>query len=121
MQRHIRDVFGGRVCFARRIYAALVVLAFSLVAVIAAEEEIALPAADELVARFSQTRVVTPVNQVVTPTGIQVELPGLRPQVLALSPDGQILVTAGKTAEIIVAEPFSGPMLQKVPLPAEQA
>src|SRR5512140_974161 len=121
MQRHIRHIFGGRVCFARWIYPALVVLAFSLVAVIAAEEEIVPPAADELVARFSPTRVVTPVNQVVTPTGIRVELRGLRPQVLALSPDGQILVTAGKTAEIVVVEPMTGRILQKVALPSEEA
>jgi DNA-binding beta-propeller fold protein YncE len=60
-----------------------------------------------------------PVNQVVTPAGIQVELPRLRPQVLALSPDGRILVTSGKTHEIIVIDPASGDIKQRVPLPAE--
>ncbi len=78
------------------------------------------PDPNELVARFSESRIVTPVNQVVTPTGTQVELPGLRPQVLALSPDGQILITAGKTAEIVVVDPVSGQVLQKVPLPSEE-
>ena len=39
----------------------------------------------------------TPVNQLVTPAGTQVELPGIRPNALALSPDGKLLVTAGLT------------------------
>ena len=33
--------------------------------------------------------LVTPVNQLVTPAGTQVELPGIRPKALALSPDGK--------------------------------
>ena len=41
--------------------------------------------------------LVTPVNQLVTPAGTQVELPGIRPNALALSPDGKLLVTAGLT------------------------
>ena len=51
----------------------------------------------ETVGRHGANRTVLPVNQVVTPLGVQVELPGLRPQALALSPDGGILITAGKT------------------------
>src|SRR5207247_4024338 len=69
---------------------------------------------------FSSGRVVTPVNQVVTPTGILVELPGLRPQAVALSPDGKILVTSGKTPEIVVVEPSTGRVLQQAQLPGEE-
>ncbi|MGD0814773.1 MAG: hypothetical protein ABSA83_14300 [Verrucomicrobiota bacterium] len=36
----------------------------------------------------------TPVNQLVAPAGRQVELPDMRPQALALSPDKRLLVTA---------------------------
>src|SRR5438477_7839853 len=64
-------------------------------------------------------RYFTPANQILTPVGVQVELPGLRPQALALSPNGKLLVTAGKTHEIVVVEPRSGKILQRVPLPAE--
>src|SRR6185369_9139489 len=53
------------------------------------------------------------------PTGLQVDLPGLRPQALGLSPDGKLLVTSGKTPEIIVLDPVSGRILQRVPLPQE--
>ena len=52
----------------------------------------------EAVGRDGTNRVVLPVNQVITPAGTQIELHGLRPQVLALSPDGKILVTSGKRA-----------------------
>src|SRR5258707_1294565 len=63
---------------------------------------------------------LTPANQILTPAGIQVDLPGLRPQALALSPNGQILVTAGKTRELIVVDPRSGKIRQRVPLPSEK-
>src|SRR5438876_10597584 len=52
--------------------------------------------------------ISVPVNQVLTPAGVQVELPGLRPQVIALSPDGKLLVTSGKTPELIVIDPSTG-------------
>jgi len=60
---------------------------------------------------------VTPVNQILMPTGRQVELPGLRPQAVALAPDGSILVTSGKTSEIVVVDPDDGSILDRVGLP----
>jgi len=76
---------------------------------------------EELVGRWHENHIVTPVNQILTPAGLQVELPGMRPQALALSPDGQLLVTAGKTHDLVVVDPVSGKILQKVPLPSEEA
>jgi YVTN family beta-propeller protein len=70
----------------------------------------------ETVGRKSD-KTVLPVNQTVTPSGIQVELPGLRPQALALSPDGRLLVTSGKSSELVVVDPSSGAILQRVKLP----
>jgi YVTN family beta-propeller protein len=67
----------------------------------------------------SGRRTVLPVNQVVTPQGRQVELPGLRPQVLALHPNGRLLVTSGKTAELVAVDPETGHIRQRVQLPAE--
>jgi DNA-binding beta-propeller fold protein YncE len=64
-------------------------------------------------------RTALPVNQVVAPIGIQVELPGLRPQVLALSPDGRLLVTSGKTHELVAVDPATGEIRQRVLLPPE--
>ncbi len=69
--------------------------------------------------RIGPNRYYTPVNQVLTPAGLQVELPGMRPQALALSPDGRLLVTAGKTHRLVVLDPRSGKVLQQVPLPSE--
>ncbi|MGA9450391.1 MAG: bifunctional YncE family protein/alkaline phosphatase family protein [Verrucomicrobiia bacterium] len=62
--------------------------------------------------------LVTPANQLVTPAGTQVELPGIRPNALALSPDGKILVTAGLTHELIVVDPATGKIFQRVALPS---
>jgi len=72
------------------------------------------------VGRVGPNRYHTPANQVLTPAGLQIELPGMRPQALALSPDGRFLVTAGKTHDLVVLEPGSGQVLQRVPLPSEK-
>jgi YVTN family beta-propeller protein len=71
----------------------------------------------EAVGRRGADRTVLPVNQVVTPAGVQVELPGLRPQALALSPDGRILLTAGKAAELVVVDPATATVRRRVRLP----
>jgi len=71
------------------------------------------------VGRIGENRYYTPANQILTPTGLQVELPDLRPQALALSPDGKRLVTAGKTPELVVIEPATGKILQRVMLPSD--
>jgi DNA-binding beta-propeller fold protein YncE len=74
----------------------------------------------ERVGPVDRNRFVTPANHVLTPAGLQVDLPGLRPQALALSPDGRILVTSGKTAEIVVVHPVTGRNLQRVALSSEK-
>jgi DNA-binding beta-propeller fold protein YncE len=71
----------------------------------------------EKVGILGTNRYYTPANQVLTPAGVQVELPGLRPQAIALSPNGRLLVTSGRTAELVVLDPATGKLLQKVPLP----
>jgi YVTN family beta-propeller protein len=79
------------------------------------------PADTETVGRRGPNRTVLPVNQVVTPLGTQVDLPGIRPLALALSPDGRVLVTAGKTAELVAVDPSTGAVRQRVPLPKTKA
>ncbi|MBL9176375.1 MAG: bifunctional YncE family protein/alkaline phosphatase family protein [Verrucomicrobiales bacterium] len=73
----------------------------------------------ETVGHSGTNRTVLPVNQIVTPLGRQVELPGLRPQGLALSPNGRLLVTSGKTSELVVVDPATGEIRQRVGLPAD--
>lgn len=77
------------------------------------------PSDEERVGYTNQGRAVTPVNQVLTPYGRQLDLPGLRPQALALAPNGRLLVTAGKSNELIVIDPDQAAVLQRVPLPGE--
>jgi len=80
-----------------------------------------MPNLTEPVGPSGSNRVVLPVSQILTPAGQQVELPGLRPQVLALSPNGRLLVTSGKTHELVVLDPLTGTIRQWVLLPSEQA
>ena len=74
----------------------------------------------EPVGRSGTNRLVTPVNQIVTPSGRQVELDGLRPQAIALSPNRRLLAVSGKTSEIIIIDPATGVIRQRVALPSEK-
>ncbi len=62
--------------------------------------------------------VVTPVNQRLTPAGTLLELPGMRPEAVALSPNGKLLVTAGLTHELVIINPATGLVTQRVPFPS---
>jgi YVTN family beta-propeller protein len=73
------------------------------------------------VGEISPQKYITPIHQILTPVGIQVELPGLRPQAVALSPDGRLLATAGKTPELILIDPQSGQIKQHIALPSSKA
>ncbi len=74
----------------------------------------------EQVGRSGSDRSVTPVNQVLTPYGMQVDLPGMRPQALVLSPNGKLLATSGKSSRLVIVDPVLGKITQKVPLPSEK-
>jgi YVTN family beta-propeller protein len=74
----------------------------------------------QIVGRFAGG-LETPVNQRLTPAGKLVELPGMRPNALALSPNAEILVTAGLTHELVVLDPVTGSVLQKVPFPSDKS
>src|ERR1039457_5687724 len=43
----------------------------------------------------------------------------MRPQGIALSPNGRLLVTAGKTHDLVVIDPVTGKIVQHVPLPSD--
>ncbi len=74
----------------------------------------------EAVGAGGPNRTVLPVNQVVTPAGVQVPLPGLRPLALALSPDEKLLAVSGKTSEVVIIDPASGRIRQRVVFPAHK-
>jgi len=68
----------------------------------------------------SANGLVTPANQLVTPAGTLVDLPRVRPEALALSPDGRLLVTSGLTHELIVVDPVTGAIAQRVAFPTDR-
>ena len=72
-----------------------------------------------IVGRTVSNQFETPVNQRLTPTGKFVELAGMRPQALALSPNQRILVTAGITHELVVVDAATGEIVQRVPFPKD--
>jgi DNA-binding beta-propeller fold protein YncE len=74
----------------------------------------------ETVGHSTPGRVVTPVNQILTPIGRQVDLPRMRPQAVALSPDGKLLAVSGKTSELVLLDPESGSIRQRVHLPSDR-
>src|SRR5581483_9596769 len=77
-----------------------------------------LAAAPEQMGQVAQGVWQTPINEVLTPAGTQVPLPGIRPQVLALSPNGKLLATSGQTSELLLINPKTGELIQRVALPA---
>ncbi|HAR35638.1 MAG TPA: phosphoesterase [Acidobacteria bacterium] len=98
----------------------LILFCFILVMLITGCREEKVPGAGpEKVGVDFSGRMVVPVNQVVEPYGQQVQLPGLRPQGLALSPDGKLVAVSGKSSELIIIDPIDLRILQKVPLPSE--
>ena len=72
------------------------------------------------VGRVGANLYQTASGQMLTPTGRQIELPGMRPQALALSPDGRRLATAGKNHTLVLIDPADGRIVQTVPLSTEQ-
>jgi DNA-binding beta-propeller fold protein YncE len=87
-----------------------------LLAACRASDEGHVIASDAQVGRHGE-RATTPVNQELTPYGKLVDLPKLRPQALALSPDGRNLYVSGKSSELLVIDPASGDVRQRVALP----
>lgn len=86
----------------------------SVVSTLETEKEHALQRSK--VGRLGTNFHVTPTSQILTPAGLQVELPKMRPQALALSPDGRLLVTSGRAGKLVVIDPASGLILQSVAL-----
>jgi len=61
--------------------------------------------------------IILPVNQVLTPAGVQIYLPGIRPNVMAISPDNQFIVVSGITSELIALNHIKGEIIKRVPMP----
>jgi len=74
----------------------------------------ALFAPPHAVGHIATNRWALPNGQLISPAGTQVSLPGMRPQVLAFSPDHKLLVTAGKSNGITVIDVASARVVQHV-------
>ena len=63
--------------------------------------------------------IETPLNQVVTPAGHKIDLPGMRPQVLVLTPNGKWLITSGKTNKLSIINAETREIAQSVDFPSK--
>ncbi len=72
------------------------------------------------VGRIGTNTFYTPANQILTPAGLQIELADMRPQALALGRQGQLFLAAAQAHELIVIDPGTGRILQRVPLPSDK-
>lgn len=110
-------------CSSRRFLFCLTVGALvSLLGLTAVAAQPPVDRADNLiVGRRPDGTQMTPVNQLVDPAGTQIELPGLRPQVVAISPDGRLIATSGKTNEVVILKAADSEIIARVRPPAEQA
>ena len=66
---------------------------------------------------LSAGEIALPLNQTLTPEGDQTMLPGVRPKVLALSPDRRLLLTSGATDKLLVLDPANGALRQTLDFP----
>lgn len=96
-------------CDAFRAAAALIVASISIALVV---ERRGLCAPQAIVTAES------PLNQTITPAGELIELPDMRPQVLAISPNGRWLMTSGKTNKLVVINAETMKVAQSVDFPS---
>ena len=82
-------------------------------------QEPALESTTGLVGWMRDDAIMTPVNQLLTPYGRQIGLDRMRPQAMALSPDGALLVVSGKSNELVVIDPNNGQVVDRVAMPAD--
>src|SRR5436305_3647145 len=73
------------------------------------------------VGRVDFSSYITPTGQLLTPAGEQIELPGMRPQALAFSPDGKVVATSGKTNSVVLIDLATGFILQRATLSTNRA
>ena len=76
--------------------------------------------APQYVGRVAANLYQTPNGQILTPAGRQIELPGMRPQALALSSDGRLLATGGKNHTLVLIDPADGRIVQTVQLSTDK-
>src|SRR5258708_13681929 len=68
------------------------------------------PAAENETSRY------VPTGQLLSPAGRQIDLPKIRPQGLALSPNGKLLAVSGNGEVLTLLDPATGPTFQTISL-----
>ncbi len=103
----------------RATIAVAVALSGLIVACRSADRNALRPAVTGPVGRLDDGTTALPVEQVLTPYGLFVDLDGMRPQAVAMSVDGTRVYVSGKTSELVVLDAAGGAVVQHVPLPSD--
>ncbi|MEQ1827388.1 MAG: bifunctional YncE family protein/alkaline phosphatase family protein [Pirellula sp.] len=65
------------------------------------------------------TETVNSLSQIVTPAGYKIDMPGMRPQVIGLTPNNKFIVTSGKTNKLVVINAEDRAVTQSVEFPSQ--
>ncbi len=89
-----------------------------------AHAEVAAPAkapapAVEKVGKIAEGKWLLPTGQTITPAGRQIDLPGIRPQALTLSPNGKYLAVAGSSKDVLIFDAATGQELSRMTMPGD--
>jgi YVTN family beta-propeller protein len=69
----------------------------------------------------TESDVLLPIQQRLTPSGRQILLPKQRPQDIAVHPSGGYLVASGSSAEVVVIDPVTAEVVGRASMPAGDA
>ena len=71
------------------------------------------------VGRVAEGRWLLPTGQIIAPAGRQIDLAGIRPQALTLSPNGRFLAVAGSSKDVLIFDTATGQELSRTTMPGD--
>ena len=77
------------------------------------------PSAAEKVGKLAEGRWLLPTGQIIAPAGRQIDLAGIRPQALTLSPNGKFLAVAGSSKDVLIFDSATGQEISRTTMPGD--
>ena len=76
-------------------------------------------ATGEKVGKIAEGKWLLPTGQIIAPAGRQIDLAGIRPQALTLSPNGKFLAIAGSSKDVLIFDPATGQEISRTTMPGD--
>ncbi len=77
------------------------------------------PALTGKVGKLGENQWLLPTGQIISPAGQRIDFPGVRPQALALSPNGKFLAVAGSSKDVFIFDAVTGRELSHTTMPGD--